>query len=351
MDAFEQTPIRPAPTGPAVRPPELQPRQIAKHVVLFAATFLMTMLAGMIWRNSTDLLNLSLGVPYAVAILFILSCHEFGHYFAARYHGVRVTLPYYIPMPPVLSMLTFGTMGAVIRIKSAIPSRRALLDIGIAGPIAGLVASILVLIIGFQTLPGHEFLLGIHPDYDFATGASASAGSGMPLTFGAAPLYHLLESLFAHHGAYVPPMSEMYHYPLLMAGWFGLLVTALNLLPAAQLDGGHVTYALFGRMHARISRITAALLALLGVAGFLPAVLVLLRLESLAGQLVALFPTYDQWLWPGWLLWAVFITLMRFDHPPVPDETSLDGTRTALGYGAYLMLLLCLMPVPVFLGV
>ena len=164
--------------------PELQPLQISKHVALFLVTFLTTTIAGMLWQNEIDLANLWIGLPYAFSALFILSCHEFGHYFAAKYHHVRVTLPYYIPLPPIPQFINFGTMGAVIRTRQQIPNRKALFDIGIAGPLAGFVASILVLIYGFMTLPGHDFLLGIHPDYDFTLGASASAGDGLTLTFG-----------------------------------------------------------------------------------------------------------------------------------------------------------------------
>jgi len=198
-----------------IREAELSTPQILKHAGLFTATLITTMVAGMLWQNKTDLADIGVGLPYALSALFILSCHEFGHYFAARRHGVRVTLPFYIPLPPVPGMINFGTLGAVIRTREPIPGRLALFDIGIAGPIAGFIAAIFILAAGFMTLPGESFLLAIHPDYDFALGASASAEHGLSLRFGSTLLYEAMQFLFAKSGAYVPPMSEMYHYCLL----------------------------------------------------------------------------------------------------------------------------------------
>ena len=142
-------------------------------------TFFTTTIAGVLWLNKDpfELSNFYLGIPYSASILFILACHEFGHYFASRYHHVDATLPYFLPFPPIPVLLqlflNFGTFGAVIRTKSIVPSKKAMFDIGVAGPIAGFVASLLVLTYGFLHLPSQNFILSIHPDYNFALNASA----------------------------------------------------------------------------------------------------------------------------------------------------------------------------------
>jgi membrane-associated protease RseP (regulator of RpoE activity) len=330
--------------------PELAPLQVAKHFGLFLLTFLTATVAGMMWQGVVELSDFHVGLPYSISILFILSCHEFGHYFAARRHGVRTTLPYYIPIPPLPAFINFGTLGAVIRTRQVIPHRSALFDIGIAGPIAGFIASVIVLVIGFMTLPGHDFLLAIHPDFDFSTGMSASGEVGYTLTFGAPVLYTVLEQLFSRPGAYIPPMTEMYHYPLLITGWFGLLVTALNLLPAGQLDGGHVTYAMFGRRQHLVGRITVAALLLFGGIGVLPA------LMDLAGQpetgllMMESIPHFEALFWPGWVLWAGLILLIvKVKHPEVPEFAGLGSRRRLLGWLSYAMFAICLTPAPIYI--
>lgn len=333
------------------REAELAPLQITKHTALFVVTFITTTIAGMLWQGEFDLARFSVGLPYSISALFILSCHEFGHYFAARRHGVRTTLPYYIPLPPLPLFINFGTLGAVIRTRQVIPHRTALFDIGIAGPIAGFVASIIVLIIGFMMLPGPDFLLRIHPDYDFITGMSASAEPGTILTFGAPLLYSVLERLFSMPGAYIPPMSEMYHYPLLITGWFGLLVTALNMLPAGQLDGGHVTYAMFGERQHVVGKITVILLAIFGGLGFLPALLDLAGMTGTGLAIMESIPHYQAMFWPGWLFWALLIGIfIKVNHPEVPEFTGIGSRRRALGWFSYAMLALCLTPSPIFIS-
>ncbi|MFZ1729946.1 MAG: site-2 protease family protein [Bacteroidota bacterium] len=333
-----------------VREAELAPLQIAKHLALFILTFTTTNIAGMMWQGQYDLANFSVGFPYSFSALFILSCHEFGHYFAARKHGVRATLPYYIPLPPLPGFVNFGTLGAVIKTKQVIPHRSALFDIGIAGPIAGFIASILVLMLGFMTLPGHDFLLAIHPDYNFAAGSSPGASAGFTLTFGSPLLYSFLEHFFSKSGAYIPPMSEMYHYPLLITGWFGLLVTALNMLPAGQLDGGHVTYAMFGDNQHLVGRITVTLLLFFGGMGIFPALLDLVGFSDLALRIMESIPHFEAIFWPGWLFWALLITVfIKVKHPEVPDFAGLGSRRRMLGWASYAMFLVCLSPAPIYL--
>lgn len=334
----------------AMHEPELAPKQIAKHFALFALTFVMTTIAGMLWQGETDLVYFHVGLPYSISILFILSCHEFGHYFAARRHRVRATLPYYIPIPPLPMFVNFGTLGAVIRTKQPIPHRSALFDIGIAGPIAGFVASVIVLILGFLTLPGPEFILSIHPDYNFTTGMSESAEPGFVLTFGSSLLYVLLEQLFSSPDAYVPPMTEMYHYPLLVTGWFGLLVTALNMLPAGQLDGGHVTYAMFGSRQHLVGRITVGALIFFGGVGIFPALLDLAGFVDEAVAMMQSIPHFGAIFWPGWVFWAAIILfVVKVEHPEVPEFAGLGPRRRLIGWLSYVMFALCLIPAPIYL--
>ena len=293
-------------------------------VTLFVVTFVTTTIAGVFWLNKDgfDLESFSLGLPYSLAILFILASHEFGHYFAARYHKVEATLPFFIPAPPYL--LPFGTLGAVIRTRSPIPTRKAMFDIGVAGPIAGFVATILVLLIGLTNLPPREYIFSIHPEY--ALGIKAQ---GQPLTFGNTLLYSLLSKSFAN--GYLPPMDEIYHYPFLCVGWFGLLVTAMNLIPVGQLDGGHITYAMFGNRHRIVARAAFALLLASGLAGVLPTL----------GINVAIG-------WPGWLLWAgILFFVIKLDHPSISDPEELSPNRMLMGWTALAIFILSFSPTPI----
>jgi membrane-associated protease RseP (regulator of RpoE activity) len=278
------------------------------HSTLFIATVFTTSVAGVAWlnRDPFDLYNFPAGLEYAALILFILTCHEFGHYFAARYHGVEATLPYYIPSPSLPGLLNFGTFGAVIRTKSSIPSKKVMFDIGVAGPIAGFIATLGVLTYGFTHLPGKEFILTIHPDYFTAP------SEGVGLQFGPSLLYNAMSALLTDPlRDFVPPMSEMYHYPFLCTGWFGLFVTAMNLIPIGQLDGGHLSYAMFGDRHKAVSHVAFAGLLLFGLLGLLPA--------------WGIDTTYG---WSGWIFWAiVLLFIVKLYHPPVEDESPLDPAR------------------------
>lgn len=197
-------------------------------------------MAGVAWlnRDPMDIANFHLGLTYSILILTFLTFHEFGHYFAARIHKVDVTLPYYIPFPMILN--PFGTMGAVIRMRQQVNSRKALFDIGIAGPIAGFIVAAGMLIYGMTHLPPFEYIYDIHPEYQ-TTGVPTNG-----FAFGPNLLFIIFAKLFTSSpSVFLPPMNEIYHYPFLCVGWFGLLVTALNLLPVGQLDGGHIVYAIF----------------------------------------------------------------------------------------------------------
>lgn len=298
-------------------------RTIAVHVGLFLLTFLTATFAGVAWlnRDPLELANFPAGLLYAVLILVMLLSHEMGHYLAARHHGVDATLPYFIPFPSFFfGIFPFGTLGAVIQLRSPVQNRRALLDIGVAGPIAGFVVSVLYLVIGFLTLPPIEYLYTIHPEY---VGLHQIPAEG--LTFGKTLLYAGLEVMLPAPGAFVPPMNEIYHYPFLCVGWFGLFVTAMNLIPVGQLDGGHIMRAMFGGKALWIGRGVMIVMAVFGALGFLP-----------------LLGMTDEWGWSGWLFWALVLFFMferrRRGTMLLPDETPLDQGRTLLGWVAVWML-------------
>ena len=292
-------------------------RRTLIHGGLFVLTFLTTTLAGVQWLNKDfqELTNFTLGVPYSLLLLLMLASHEFGHYFAAKFHKVDATLPYFIPFPSVYGFLVpFGTLGAVIRVRSAIPSRKATFDIGASGPIAGFVVSCAILIIGFRTLPGVDYLYSIHPEY-----AQMASIPATGLTFGRSLIFTAIEKIFAPHGAFIPPMNEIYHYPFLCVGWFGLFVTALNLIPIGQLDGGHISFAMFGDRHNKIGQVALLLLILTGSIGCLP----LVGLDLGFG-------------WIGWLFWAVVLAVFlrrgMLARPPIDDMTALSVNRTIVGW-------------------
>ena len=293
------------------------------------ATFFTLTVAGVQWLNR-DPFNLGsffLGIPYSLSALFILSCHEFGHYLAARHHGVDATLPYFIPFPNLQGVVNFGTLGAVIRTKSQIPSRKVMFDIGAAGPIAGFAATLLILTYGFLALPGKEFILSIHPDYF----TQIHPTNGVDLAFGNSLLYQFLGAILTNPTSqFVPPMTEMYHYPFLCAGWFVLFVTAMNMIPIGQLDGGHVAYTMFGHGHRVVSRSAFACVLVIGVLGVLP--------------LVNIPFTFG---WTGWLFWGIILFfVVKLEHPPVLDETPLDDRRRTIGWITFAILALSFIPTP-----
>ncbi len=306
--------------------------RIPLHVGLFLATLVTTTIAGVEWigRDPLNLINFTRGLSYSLSLLLILGSHEFGHFFYSIKHKVRATLPYFLPFPFIPGMINFGTFGAVIRTRTPVPSRKALFDIGVSGPIVGFIFSVAVLIFGFTHLPSREYLLQIHPNFDFATN-TAPGSDGLPLAFGNTLLFKLLELTFTNpHTEFVPPMTEIYHYPFLCTGWFGLFVTAMNLLPIGQLDGGHMIYAMFGRGHRLIARIFFFVILTIGLLGLLPLVGVSANLG-----------------WTGWLFWcAILFFLIKLDHPPVMDETPLDTKRKIIGWLTILIFILCFSPTP-----
>lgn len=326
--------------------------QVTLNILLFVLTFFTATVAGVQWvgRNAFELTNLPYGLPYSVAILFVLGVHEFGHYFAARYHNVEVTLPYFLPFPPTPFFLNFGTLGALIRTRSVVPSRKAMFDIGVAGPLAGFVACVIVLVIGFLTLPGREYILALHPQYDFVTNSTNEA-QGLPLEFGNTLMYSLLSSIFTDpNRQFVPPMSELYHYPFLCVGWFGLFVTAMNLIPIGQFDGGHVVYTVFGEKHRPIARFFFSFLLILGFPSILDALIRGISSFFMTYPLSQVVP-FAQYSWSGWFLWALIsFYMVKLYHPPVPDESPLDRNRIGIGWLALVVFVLCFSFSPFTIG-
>ncbi len=235
------------------------------------------------------------GLPFALTLMGILLAHELGHYFACRYYGIAASYPYFIPAPTLI-----GTLGAFIRIRAPIVNRRALFDVGLAGPVVGFLFAVPALMAGILT------------------SKSVPAGTaGSSVVFGNPLLVRLLVA------ALRPGLSpeNLLLNPIGRAAWVGLLATALNLLPAGQLDGGHIVYALAPAYHRRVS---------------LAVMLLLLPLAT---------------LWPGWLLWAVLLLLIGFRHPPLLDPySSLDRSRLAWAWIGFAIFLLCFTPAPFSLG-
>jgi membrane-associated protease RseP (regulator of RpoE activity) len=302
------------------------------HIGLFLFTFVTTTIAGVEWISGSegpfDIHILLKGLPYSISILFIIGVHEFGHYFAAVYHKVKTTLPFFIPFPSIAGFLNFGTMGAVIKTKSPVMSKEAMFDIGIAGPLAGFVACLIVLIYGFTHVPGIDYLLSIHPNYfspDFGKNA-------LELKFGDTLLFSFLKMIFADKHQFFPPMSEIYHYPYLCVGWFGLFITSMNMIPIGQLDGGHISYTMFGeKNHYKIAVIFFSLLFVFGTLGLVESYL---TLPFTVG-------------WAGWLFWALILFFfIKLKHPPVPDYKPLGRSRMILGYISFIIFVISFSPTP-----
>jgi membrane-associated protease RseP (regulator of RpoE activity) len=323
-------------------------RNYPVHITLFVLTLLTTTWAGAIWTGQTPSLkstegffaSLATGVPFSLAILAFLTVHEFGHFFATLKHGLRATLPYYIPLPPLPFLLSIGTLGAIIRIKEPITSRRALFDIGAAGPLAGFAVALGLLVYGFLSLPATGHISSIQPGHP-TTGA-IPVNPDETLLLGKNLLYILLETLLAPKNP--PPMTGISRNPYLFAGWLGCFVTALNLLPVGQLDGGHIIYAMFGQeKHWRITRIFLIFVTLLGAPSFTVAIQELF-LPSLP---VTVPESLLHWSWPGWIIWAFIIErFLGTRHPQTGYDRRISPARMVTGWACIVIFILTFTPVP-----
>ena len=307
------------------------------HIGLLIVTFITTTLAGVEWTTGMpgpyELSTILKGLPYSISIMLIISLHEFGHYFAAKYHRINASLPFYIPFPPIPYLINFGTMGAVIKTRERIYSKKAMFDIGVAGPISGFVVCLIILIYGFTHVPGVDYILSIHPNYF----QPEYGKEGLNLIFGDSILFAGLRAIFADTYKFFPPMSEIYHYPYLCAGWFGLLITSMNMIPVGQLDGGHTSYTMFGGEKSfKISVVSFIALFVFGVAGIVDSAMEL-------GLNIG---------WGGWLFWALILYfVIKLKHPPVPDPVPLGKGRTTVGYIAFFIFLVSFIPSPIVLTV
>lgn len=308
-----------------------KPSKIWVNAVLFILTIFSVMLTGALF-TPTETLPTTLGEglrfvlsgwPFAAAMLSILAAHEFGHYLAGRYHKTDVTLPYFIPFP----FSYFGTMGAFIQLKEPPKNRRTLLDIGIAGPLAGLVVAIPVLILGLALSPVQP-IPSVLPEGQIFEGNSILYlllkylvhGQLLPQPAdysGLQPAIYWLRYFFT--GAPLPTGGyDVSLHPVAWAGWAGLLVTALNLIPAGQLDGGHILYVLLGGKRMR------------SILPFILGALVLLGL-----------------VWNGWWLWAFIIFVLgRMHADPLDQITTLDARRKAVAILGIIVFILVFTPVP-----
>ncbi|MGH7646965.1 MAG: site-2 protease family protein [Gemmatimonadaceae bacterium] len=282
------------------------------HAVLFIAAIITTSVGGAMFGGVVDPWSLATflhpraGFAFSLPLLAILLAHESGHYVTARRYRVNASPPYFIPFPAALDLI--GTLGAFIRLRSPLFDRRTLFDVGVAGPLAGIVIAIPVLLVGLHTSiawPGLETRAFAHQFARF---------NGDPILIGDSLLFMACRALLGIHG-----MIEL--SPLAVAGWVGIFVTSLNLLPLAQLDGGHVAFA----MHPNGQRFIAR------------------------AMWVALIPL--GLVWHGWWFWAVLSLAIgrgRLVHPPViAPERPLDATRQIVGWFALVLFLVTFMPLPI----
>lgn len=282
----EPAPFWVYPGEPPPPPPPKFQHKLGWPILLFVATVLSTTLTGGPW--------------YAFGIVLILGAHEFGHYFACRWHDVDCTLPFFLPAP--ILPLT-GTLGAVIRIREPFPSRRALFDIGVAGPIAGFVTLLPFLVLGVY----------------WSTVDVVPPSGDLQVWLGEPWLFQWVARLV--HGPLLEG-TDIFIHPLGFAAWFGMLATALNLLPFGQLDGGHLAYAVFGRRSKYFSMVTLAMVATLA------------------------------WFSNSWIVMAVMLTAMAyfmgFRHPaPIDDWTPLNRGRIVVALIALAILIGCFTPEPI----
>ncbi|MCL4457832.1 MAG: site-2 protease family protein [Nitrospirae bacterium] len=266
------------------------------HLILFAVTFLTTLTAGAL-QKGINIINepgrIIEGLPFAGTLMTILLCHELSHYIASKKHHTKATLPYFIPAPSII-----GTFGAFIKMKSPIVTRKALIDIGASGPIAGFIVSVIASIIGLSisevvSLP--------------QTGGTLSLGDSI--------LFSFLSKVVM---GVAPDNQDILLHPVAFAGWIGLFVTSLNLIPIGQLDGGHIAFAILGERHKYISIVLVAILGVLGI-----------------------------FYWEGWALWAVLMLILGIKHPPVIYwEVPIDRKRRFVGFLSLIIFIVTFIPLP-----
>jgi membrane-associated protease RseP (regulator of RpoE activity) len=316
---------------------EVKPSNPWVNLILFVLTLFSVIWAGTLYSYNGPLpeafgeqmrqllANLQVGLPYGLSILAILLAHEFGHYLAARYHKAAVTLPYFFPFP--FSQL--GTLGAFIQLKSPPKNKRILHDIGVAGPLAGLVVAIPILLVGLALSPVEQISLAGLPEGSILTMEGNSIiyllakyvvhGQWLPAPAdygGLHPLLYWIRYIFTGYPTPLGAQDVMLH-PMAWAGWAGLLVTALNLIPVGQLDGGHTLYVLLGKKAKKAYPVIIIMLGLLGL------------------------------VWPGWWLWVALIYFFGQRHAePLDQITELDSRRRLVATFVLVLFFLLFTPIP-----
>jgi len=296
------------------RPSFFSKNRLWLNVLLFVITMFSTFFVGFSWSInykyaevfgdvnefpiSLDMLLdpqiILLSILYAVVLLGILLGHELGHFLTCRYYNIDATLPFFIPAPTLI-----GTMGAFIKIRSPITRKRQLFDIGVAGPLTGFILAVPTLLAGLSL---SKVVAPLPKEGSFILGE---------------PLLLKIFSSLLFRG--IPPNSEMILHPIAFAGWVGILVTALNLFPIGQLDGGHVFYALLGKKSQKYSRYILYAFVFMGI-----------------------------FFWIGWLVWALLISVMGLKHPAILDEnTPLSPRRKVIGILVLLIFILSFIPDPI----
>ena len=386
-------------------------RTILRHLLLFVLTFVSAAITGTLFVGHTADIPESFilfssegmrtyldmviweGLVFASMLLGFLGVHEFGHYYAAKRHGIDTSLPYFIPFP----ISPIGTLGAVIRIRSRIENSRKMFDVGASGPIAGFIVALFILLYGFATLPepdylqnfaGHDAInnyIAEHGSFPDEPVIDTNDNETEVMVLGNTLLFGLLASFFED----VPPMWELYHYPFLFAGWLGLFFTALNLLPVGQLDGGHILYTLIGyRRHRIVARLFVLLVLSLAGLGAIPLITSLISGYAIPVTLTSwviwalislflvdrgfrhelywtlfgwaaillfnllLLTLFDPSVFSGftiWIFWSLFIVFFTgIEHPPVTFEEPLSGRRKILGWLCMILFILCISPNPIY---
>lgn len=374
-------------------------KRILFQIALFIVTFISTTIAGNEWAYGRsifftpdygwqDFIN---GLAFSIPLLLILTVHEFGHYFMAIYHKVKTSFPYYIPIPPIPYLpFSIGTMGAVIRLRTRPKSNLENFDIGLAGPLAGFIVALLIMAYAFATLPEPEYVFKFHPEYEqygstyadvvYTKDYMKDKPGLIDVQIGSNLIFWAFGKIFADPSR-VPNAHEMMHYPVLLACYLALFVTCLNLLPIGQLDGGHVTYGLFGfKRHRQIAFVFYVALMFysgLGLPYINPSLPKEELLIGLAGYVLFLFlsfrgfklATRDTWMYAllmaaiqfllmylvpgingyqGWLLFGFLLgRFIGIEHPPSEIEQPLDSKRVLLGWITVIVFALCFSPAPI----
>ncbi len=370
-------------------------KQYLIHLTLFIATIITTTLAGAEWMKGNLFLFVEkpLGWPdfwegfnYSIPFLLALTFHEFGHYFAAKYYSIKVSLPYYLPIW-MSGLMGIGTMGAFIKIQERPASRKQYFDIGIAGPLAGFVVALVVLWYGFTHLPPPEYIYTVHPDYkvwgmDYAKHVYKSLEG--QIYIGDNLIFWFFKNYVAN-ASLVPNSFEIMHYPYLLAGYLSLFFTALNLIPIGQLDGGHILYSLIGkRLHNIVSPILLILFAFYAGLGIFkitdfqflhlseyikklgPFIFYILFLKICFSRIlpdsyldwilalgVAILQLISIQLFPNFMGYSGFLPFLfilgRFlgvYHPDVDSDEPLDIRRQIVGWLGLVIFILCFSPAP-----